>query len=288
MYAKLFSSLYQGTLRGRSDEILVFTNLLAHCDKEGYVDKHFRAIAEETGINQDRVREAIGILEQPDDESRSPEAEGRRIVRIDDHRAWGWQVVNFLKYRGMRDEEARRETWRKSTAKRRARQQVSTVVNTCQPPSTHTEAEADTKVKEREREERPPALPEVASTGRRFPDTHAMMARINKVRPEWGKPAHWSGKEMHALGEALAQFEELTDSDWDSISRYMAASLPEGGAFWKPKGRGQLVENFSDVFGHVQRWEGKRRPSPSVPKPSAPIPERKILTRAEMAEMMKP
>ena len=146
MYAKLFSSLYQGTLRGRSDEILVFTNLLAHCDKEGYVDKHFRAIAEETGISQDRVREAIGILEQPDPESRSPEVEGRRIVRIDDYRAWGWQVVNFLKYRGIRDEEARRETWRKATAKRRAGQPPSTPVNTRQPSSTHTdtEAEADT------------------------------------------------------------------------------------------------------------------------------------------------
>ena len=148
MYAKLFSSLYQGTLRGRSDEILVFTNLLAHCDKEGYVDKHFRAIAEETGISQDRVMEAIGILERPDLESRSPEAEGRRIVRIDDHRAWGWQVVNFLKYRGIRDEEARRETWRKSTAKRRAGQHLSTHVNTGQPPSTHTDTdtEADTEL----------------------------------------------------------------------------------------------------------------------------------------------
>ena len=33
MYVKLFSSLYQGTLRGRSDEILVFTNLLAYADQ---------------------------------------------------------------------------------------------------------------------------------------------------------------------------------------------------------------------------------------------------------------
>ena len=45
MYCKLFASLYQGTLRGQSDEILVFTNLLANCDRDGYVDKHFRAIA---------------------------------------------------------------------------------------------------------------------------------------------------------------------------------------------------------------------------------------------------
>lgn len=150
MYAKLFSSLYQGTLRGKSNEILVFTNLLAHCDKEGYVDKHFRAIAEETGITVDEVKSAIAVLEEPDPESRSPEHEGRRIVRIDDHRAWGWLVVNYPKYRSIRDEEARRDTWRKSQAKRREekknekRQRESTLVNTSPNGSTHTEAEGDT------------------------------------------------------------------------------------------------------------------------------------------------
>ena len=38
MYCKLFASLYQGTLRGKSHEILVFTNLLAHADAEA--DRH--------------------------------------------------------------------------------------------------------------------------------------------------------------------------------------------------------------------------------------------------------
>lgn len=265
MYAKLFSSLYQGTLRGRSNEILVFTNLLAHCDKEGYVDKHFRAIAEETGITQDDVKTAIAILEQPDEESRSPEAEGRRIVRIDDHRAWGWQVVNFLKYRGIRDEEARRETWRKSTAKRRARQQVSTVVNTCPPESTHTDTHTDTNTQEREREERPPALPEVVPTGRRFPDHAAIIARINAVRPEWKKPAQWMASELHALHDALSAFEEMEDEDWKMIERYMASKLPEGAGYWQPRNRSQFVSQFADVFGHVQRWAGKT--GNTAPKP---------------------
>lgn len=146
MYAKLFSSLYQGTLRGKSHEILVFTNLLAHCDKEGFVDKHFRAIAEETGLTQDEVRLAILELEAPDAESRSPEMDGRRIVPIDEHRNWGWQVVNYGKYRVIKDEETRRETWRKSQEKRRKCQHLSTSVNICQPPSTHIEVEGDANV----------------------------------------------------------------------------------------------------------------------------------------------
>lgn len=45
MYAKLFKSIYQGTLRGDSGGILVFTNLLANADQTGRVDMHPRAIA---------------------------------------------------------------------------------------------------------------------------------------------------------------------------------------------------------------------------------------------------
>lgn len=109
MYVKLFASLYQGTLRGCSDEILVFTNLLAHADQYGIVDKHWRAISEETGLPKERVEKAIINLEAPDPESRSPEMDGSRIVRMDEHRAWGWKIVNYGKYRSIRDEDDRRE-----------------------------------------------------------------------------------------------------------------------------------------------------------------------------------
>lgn len=122
MYAKLFASLYQGTLRGCSDSILVFTNLLAHADKHGIVDKHYRAIAEETGISEDRVRAAIEHLESPDPESRSPELDGRRIVPIDEHRAWGWQIVNHGKYRAIKNEDDRREQNRIAQEKWREKQ----------------------------------------------------------------------------------------------------------------------------------------------------------------------
>lgn len=123
MYAKLFASLYQGTLRGRSDEILVFTNLLAFADQYGFVDKHWQAISEETGLPRERVEAAILTLESPDSESRSPELDGCRIIRMDEHRAWGWKIVNYGKYRAIRNEDDRREQtrlaqerWRKKKA----------------------------------------------------------------------------------------------------------------------------------------------------------------------------
>lgn len=109
MYCKLFASLYQGTLRGKSNEILVFTNLLATCDKEGFVDKHFKSIAEEVGLTMEQVKLAILNLEAPDPESRSQELEGSRLERIEGHRDWGWRIVNYVKYSQILNAEERRE-----------------------------------------------------------------------------------------------------------------------------------------------------------------------------------
>src|SRR3990167_8621889 len=108
MYVKLFKSLVEGSMRGKSDVLLVWVNLLAHADREGFVDRHFRAIEDETGLPPERVRTAILELESPDTDSRSKELDGRRLERIDEHREWGWRIVNYEHYRGIRDAEERR------------------------------------------------------------------------------------------------------------------------------------------------------------------------------------
>ncbi len=119
MYAKIFKSLFEGSLRGRPDEILVFVNLLTNASGE-FCDRHFRAIAEETGLTIEQVRVAIAALESPDPESRSPDEDGRRILRMSEHRDWGWRIVNLEYYRKLKDEEDRREYMRNLMRKRRS------------------------------------------------------------------------------------------------------------------------------------------------------------------------
>lgn len=108
MYAKIFASLYQGTLRGHSHGLLVFTNLLAHCDAAGFADIHPRAIAEETGLTIQQVMGAIEYLEQPEIDFCLDAFDKHKIVKADDNRSWGWRVINHQKYRQMRNEENRR------------------------------------------------------------------------------------------------------------------------------------------------------------------------------------
>jgi hypothetical protein len=56
VYAKIFTSIFDGSMRGHPDLILVFINMLCHASEDGIVDRHWRAISDETGIPTDRVR----------------------------------------------------------------------------------------------------------------------------------------------------------------------------------------------------------------------------------------
>ena len=127
--------------------------MLAHADSEGWVDVHPKAIAEETGLTIEQVNAAIKELESPDPDSRSPEEEGRRIVLLNEHRSWGWRVVNHGKYRAIRSEEDRREANRIAQQKFRDKNKPP-VSNSNQPviqrkhpsaESAQAEAETDTK-----------------------------------------------------------------------------------------------------------------------------------------------
>lgn len=159
MYAKLFTSIYQGTLRGNAHGLLVFTNLLAHCDKHGEVDIHPRAIAEEVGLTVDQVRVAVRMLEQPDSESRSPDLEGRRIVRLDEHRDWGWRVVNFLKYRAIRDEDDRREQNRLAQERWRNKNKPASAAGEIDKPIQKQDTEAEAKTRKTRKTARKRAAP---------------------------------------------------------------------------------------------------------------------------------
>ncbi len=144
MYAKLFASIYQGTLRGNTHGLVVFTNLLAHADLSGCVDIHPMAISDEVGLTLAEVQAALLSLESPDAESRSPEEDGRRIVRLNEHRSWGWRIVNHGKYRSIRNEEDRREQNRRAQEKFRNKIKENNSSKPRKPKSAHTDTDTDT------------------------------------------------------------------------------------------------------------------------------------------------
>jgi hypothetical protein len=136
-FAKVYRSLWDGTLGPNRNAWDVFVFMLAHGDAGGLVDMTPEAIAARGGIPLGDVLDGISVLEAPDARSRSREEGGRRIVRVDSARDWGWRIVNYPRYRNSSSAERMAEhRWRKHVTGSDA--PLRTVTPGCQ-----AEAEAD-------------------------------------------------------------------------------------------------------------------------------------------------
>jgi hypothetical protein len=117
MYAKVFSQIFDSSIADDFRLRHFFMDLLVLADPNGCVDMTLTAIAARTRIPLDDVTKMIAKLEQPDPESRTPDADGRRIERLDEHRTWGWHVINYGRFREIASEEQRRAKTRERVAR---------------------------------------------------------------------------------------------------------------------------------------------------------------------------
>lgn len=148
MYGKLFASMFRGSLYGKWQAIITFQQMIILADQDGIVDFTPESLSATTSIPLEIIKEGITLLESPDPFSRSPDEEGRRIVRLSDERAWGWKITNYMHYRSIRTAEERRayhrEYWHKNR-KNKQTQPDSTITQQTQPiAEAEAEAEAST------------------------------------------------------------------------------------------------------------------------------------------------
>jgi len=232
MYAKIFSSMWDGTLYGQWEAWSLLVFLLAKCDSEGFVDIHPTAISGMTGMPIEAVRKGIEILESPDAQSKSSELEGARIERIDEHRDWGWRIVNYLHYRRLVDPDVVKLQNRDRQKKRR--HALSRSVTPGHAPSRQAEAEAEAEVKEREKKNAPkkPARP---SSPSQEPERQS-----GKARPVFSGQSlsvwQWQiDKLLRALGPHRDSFGDLFDwfVELDSSATKDGLVIPsrDGGAW---------------------------------------------------------
>jgi hypothetical protein len=151
VFAKIFSQIFDSSIS--SDYIVrhTFMDLLVLADRDGVVDMTTDAIARRTNVPEEMIIHAIAKLVAPDAQSRSHEEDGCRLVPIDSHRSWGWQIVNYEHYRNLRDEEARRAYFRDAKREQRSKKcaespAASNIVK--DSPTNSTQAEADTEAEE--------------------------------------------------------------------------------------------------------------------------------------------
>jgi hypothetical protein len=161
MYAKVFTQILDSSIAEHWQTRLVFEDFLKLCDLNGVVDMTRDAIARRTNVPLEIVKQGISELEKPDPHSRNPENEGRRIVRLDEHRDWGWLICNYEHYRNLVTEEQRREKTRvrvKNFRDRRAQPGHDTQISSnasvtlCNAPATPVTMNNASNAMQRERE----------------------------------------------------------------------------------------------------------------------------------------
>ena len=150
MYGKLFESMYDGTLVESWQALITFQQMIILCDADGTIDMTPGAISRRTGIPLEHIEAGIEVLENPDPHSRSDGEEGRRIVRLDGHRSWGWYLVNHKKYKHLQDTDTVRAQNRERKRRQREREKASRDgheesrnVTQCHAPSRYTDTDTD-------------------------------------------------------------------------------------------------------------------------------------------------
>jgi hypothetical protein len=126
VYGKIFESMYDGTLAADWKAMVTFQQLIVLADYNGIVEYTPAALSRRTGIPLDIIEHGIKKLEEPDEWSKSPDEEGRRICRMAEHRPWGWYIVNYDEYKALASRAEEREKARIRKQKQRERERQAT------------------------------------------------------------------------------------------------------------------------------------------------------------------
>ena len=119
MYAKIFRQIFDSSIAENPELRFTLMDLLVLADSDGVVDMTHEAIARTTNRPLEVIRKTLLELEGPDLRSRTSDANGARIKRLDDHRDWGWVIINFDRFRATATDSQYREKTRLRVQKHR-------------------------------------------------------------------------------------------------------------------------------------------------------------------------
>jgi hypothetical protein len=204
---------------------ITWLTLLVMADQNGFVEASVLGIAHQARVTPDQCRAALGCFQRPDPDSKDPENEGRRIVKVDG----GFIILNHQKYRErqtpaqVRTAERTRR-WRERLS---AKEHATVTRDACDAENVtcdacdgvrraEAEAEADTEVLDKnQRSDSYLLSPEVPKLKSEKPFADWLMDEWNRLAPPVGLP-RWvimstpRRKRATALGKQFPDRESWT------------------------------------------------------------------------------
>jgi len=156
VYGKIFDSIYNGTLYGNWEALVTMQQFIVLADADGVVDMTPMAISARTSIPREIIEKGIDILGKPDKYSRTPGSDGRRIELIDEHRPWGWILVNYEHYKALRDADTVRAQTRERVRKHRESKKKQDVTHG-NAPKRHIDIDIPIDIEKRGQKRCPPS-----------------------------------------------------------------------------------------------------------------------------------
>lgn len=230
-YSKLHSSIVNSSLWTQGDSVrILFVTLLAMCDRDGIVYGSRAGLTRIAMIEADDEEEAWKTLMSEDldssDKIRAPENGGRRVEEV----SGGFRLLNFEYYRGLRNDDERREQNRQAQARFKAKvsqgKPAKATVSHGNPPKAHTEAdtEADKNPPTPLRGKRARAPFVWRSVLAEFPtlDVDVVRSAIEAYLPARKKA--WTDQGMRislrklmSPAKAVEAFEDATEGSWQKL-----------------------------------------------------------------------
>jgi len=151
-YTKLFGSIVASTIWREPHTVrIVWITMLAMANKHGIVEASLPGLADLARVSIDECKAALVALESPDEHSRTPDNEGRRVRKCDG----GWMVLNHAKYRAKMGADEKREYFRLKKQEQRAKSNPCPITSKTvkdspdkSPLSRHAEAQSETESEE--------------------------------------------------------------------------------------------------------------------------------------------
>lgn len=212
-FSKLFSSITKSTVWCEPHTTLrVWITMLADCDFHGRVYASIPGLANLARVTVEECESALETFLAPDQYSRTPDNEGRRIEVIEG----GWRLLNYELYREKRDPEARKVQNREAQRRCRARQHVSAEMLT---NGDQTQKSAQYRKQKTEAEQN-----RSQEQGR---------SRGSRLPKEWTLPAEWKVWAITVRPDLDADAEAAKFADYYHAKAGKDASKVDWQATWR-------------------------------------------------------